>query len=113
MIYRRIALLLLLLCLLLQASPVGRDLRVRRVAPPLPDKRTRWAVVVGVSSYKYAPPQVQLKFAHRDAEEFARLLRSPEGGGFPAANIRLLTDQSATIGNIRAALHSWLPGSAG
>jgi uncharacterized caspase-like protein len=113
MIYRRIALLLLLLCLLLQASPVARDLRVRRVAPPLPDKRTRWALVVGVSSYKYAPPQVQLKFAHRDAEEFARLLRSPEGGGFPAANIRLLTDQSATIGNIRAALHSWLPGSAG
>lgn len=86
---------------------------MRRAAPPLPDQRARWALVVGVSSYKYAPPQAQLRFAHRDAQEFAALLRSTEGGGFSPSNIRLLTDESATVGNIRAALHSWLPRSVG
>ena len=94
-------------------AQTARDLRLQRVAPPLPDKRTRWALVVGVSSYKYVPPQSQLKFAHRDAEDFARLLRSNEGGGFPSNNVRLLTNESATLGGIRAAIHSWLPKSAG
>ena len=92
-------------------AQTSRDLKIRRVAPPLPDKRARWAVVVGVSSYKYAPPQAQLKFAHRDAEDFATLLRTPEGGGFPVTNIRLLTEDAATVGGIRAAIHSWLPRS--
>jgi uncharacterized caspase-like protein/Flp pilus assembly protein TadD len=90
-----------------------RDLKVERVTPPLPENRARWAVVVGVSSYKYAPPFAQLKYAHRDAEEFARFLRSGEGGGFPSRNVRVLTEESATVGGIRAALHSWLPRSAG
>jgi uncharacterized caspase-like protein/Flp pilus assembly protein TadD len=95
------------------AAQTVRDLKFERTAPPLPDKRARWAVVVGVSSYKYAPPHAQLKFAHRDAEAFATLLRSSEGGGFPGANVRLLTEESATVGGIRAAIHSWLPRSAG
>ena len=94
-------------------AQTARDLKVERVAPPLPDKRTRWAVVVGVSRYKYAPPHAQLRFAHRDAEEFARLLRSAEGGAFPSANVRLLTEESATVGGVRAAIHAWLPRSAG
>ena len=58
--------------LLAQAT---RDLGVEFDAPPLPDNRERWAVVIGVSSYKYAPPAAQLKFAHRDAEAFAQFLR--------------------------------------
>jgi Flp pilus assembly protein TadD len=86
-----------------------RNLKVERRAPPLPDQRNRWALVIGVSSYKYAPPRAQLKFAHRDAEDFAYLLRSAEGGGFPSSNVRLLTESSATVGSIRAALHAWLP----
>lgn len=102
----------LIIAAFLQAQ-TPRDLRVERRSPPLPDKRTRWAVVIGVSSYKYVPPHAQLKFAHRDAEEFATLLRSNEGGGFPAGNVRLLTQESATVGSIRAAIHSWLPGTAG
>ena len=91
----------------------ARDLKFERTAPPLPDKRSRWAVVVGVSSYKYAPPTAQLRYAHRDAEEFARFLRSSEGGAIAADHVRLLTDQSATLAGVRAALHTWLPRSAG
>jgi uncharacterized caspase-like protein/Flp pilus assembly protein TadD len=91
----------------------ARDLKLERTAPPLPDKRSRWAVVVGVSSYKHAPPTAQLRYAHRDAEEFARFLRSSEGGAIAADHVRLLTDQSATLAGVRAALHTWLPRSAG
>jgi uncharacterized caspase-like protein/Flp pilus assembly protein TadD len=94
-------------------AQTARDLKVERASPPLPGNRARWAVVVGVSSYKYAPPHAQLKFAHRDAQEFARFLMSAEGGGFPSSNVRLLTEESATVGGVRAALHSWLPRATG
>jgi Flp pilus assembly protein TadD len=94
-------------------AQTARDLKFERSAPPLPDKRSRWALIVGVSSYKYAPPSAQLRYAHRDAEEFAQFLRSPEGGAIPGDHIRLLTEGTATLAGVRAALHTWLPGSAG
>ena len=97
-------------CLVAQGA---RDLGVEMTAPPLPDQRARWAVVIGVSSYKYAPPAAQLKYAHRDAEEFARFLRSPQGGGLAGSHVRLLTEQNATTGAIRGALGNWLPAVAG
>ena len=106
----------LILVLLAGACVVAqgaRDIGVELTAPPLPDQRARWAVVIGVSSYKYAPPAAQLKYAHRDAEEFARFLRSPQGGALPGSHIRLLTEQQATTGAIRGALGNWLPAAAG
>src|SRR4029434_1128895 len=43
-----------------------------------PDGKGRlWAVVIGVSSYKNLRTEEQLRFAHRDAEELAAFLRSP------------------------------------
>jgi hypothetical protein len=42
-----------------------------------------WAVVIGVSSYKNLAAKSQLQFAHRDAEDIAAFLRSPNGGGYP------------------------------
>ena len=94
-------------------AQTARDLKFERSAPPLPDKRSRWALIVGVSSYKHAPPFAQLRYAHRDAEEFAQFLRSPEGGAIPDDHIRLLTEGTATLAGVRAALHTWLPRSAG
>src|SRR6187399_1613950 len=88
--------------ILLAQTP--RDIRMEIDAAPLPDKRERWAVVIGISSYKYVPPAGQLKFAHRDAEDFAQFLRSPQGGFIPANHVRLLTEEHATTGGIRAAL---------
>lgn len=70
----RLALLLIGGTFLAQTS---RDLSVELDAAPLPDKRERWAVAIGVSAYKYVPPAGQLKYAHRDAQEFAEFLRSP------------------------------------
>jgi tetratricopeptide (TPR) repeat protein/uncharacterized caspase-like protein len=71
-----------------------------------------WAVVVGVSSYKNLPAEAQLKFPHRDAEAFAAFLRSPQGGGFPSSQIKILLNQDATLAAVRTALGTWLARSA-
>lgn len=77
------------------------------------DRGTRWAVVIGISSYAYLPPAAQLHYAHRDAEEFAGFLRSYAGGSLPADHIQLLENENATLAEIRAALETWLVASAG
>jgi len=104
--------LLLLLALFAQQS---RDLRIEREVPAnlLKDKGTRWALVIGVSEHENLPPAAQLRFAHRDAEDFAAFLRSTPGGALPASHVRLLTNRSATLASIRSALHTWLVDSAG
>ncbi len=91
-----------------------RGLNVRQVASGLaPDgKGQLWAVIIGISSYKNVPPEGQLRFAHRDAEELAGFLRSPRGGGFPSNHIKLLLNQDATVSAIRSAIGTWLVRSA-
>lgn len=95
-------------------AQIPRDLRIESdaISPALPSRGARWALVIGISSYRYAPPAAQLQFAHRDAEEFAAFLRGFEGGSVPADHIRLLTNSQATLAQIRAALHTWLVDSA-
>ena len=109
----RFGLPLAMLVLAAQAQQ-SRDLRVEpaAVSNPLGDRGTRWAVVVGVSSYQHLPPAAQLRFAHRDAEDFAAFLRSFEGGALAADHVRLLTEQEATLAQVRAALETWLVDSA-
>jgi len=92
-----------------------RDLKLEAPIPAkLPgDQGSRWAVLVGVSAYDNLPPAAQLRFAHRDAEEFAEFLRGPAGGALPSSHIRVLTNDQATLAAVRAALHTWLVNSAG
>src|ERR1044072_6060131 len=78
----------------------------------LDGKGKLWAVVIGVSSYKNLTPEQQLKFAHRDAQAFAEFLKSPNGGGFPASQLKLLVNQEATISAMRSALGTVLPREA-
>lgn len=66
----------------------------------------RWAVIVGVSKYQY--PNLNLRYADRDAEELYQLLLTPNGGGFQADHICKLTNEQATTGNITRALRSFL-----
>ena len=69
----------------------------------------RWAVVIGVADYKNANKQLpSLKYANRDAEQFATFLKSKAGGGFSADRVKLLTDKQATTRNIRGALFDFL-----
>jgi tetratricopeptide (TPR) repeat protein len=105
--------LLLLATLCLAQDP--RDLRIELASRlnPLHDAGARWAVIVGVSAYQHLPPQAQLRFANRDAAEFAAFLRSTAGGAIPGDHIRLLTDAQATLAQVRAALDTWLVKSTG
>ena len=67
------------------------------------------AVVVGISDYK-ANEIPDLKYADRDAEQFAAWLKSPAGGSVPDDNIFLLTNQKATNSAIGLVLYD-LPDS--
>jgi tetratricopeptide (TPR) repeat protein len=95
-------------------AQADRGLNVRQVASGVaPDgKGQLWAVIVGISSYKNLPPEGQLRFAHRDAEELGAFLRSPRGGGFPSNHIKLLLNQDATLSAMRTAIGTWLVRSA-
>src|SRR5262245_28205410 len=92
----------------------GRGVSVRQISSGLaPDgKGQLWAVIVGISSYKNIPPEGQLRFAHRDAQDLADFLRTPGGGGFPSNHIKLLLNQDATVSAIRTAIGTWLVRSA-
>lgn len=96
------------------AAQTERGVNVRQVSSGVaPDgKGQLWAVIIGISSYKNVPPEGQLRFAHRDAEDLASFLRSPRGGGFPSNHIKLLLNQDATLSAIRTAIGTWLVRSA-
>lgn len=64
-----------------------------------------FAVIVGISSYDEGISK--LDYAHRDAEEFDKFLRSKAGGSVPEGNIRLLLNNEATYTAIYNALY-WL-----
>ncbi len=74
----------------------------------------RWAVVIGISDYKYDTRWDRrkgipdLQYAHRDARAFARFLMSPQGGAFPADHVLLLTDRQATSSEVRNAIGGFL-----
>lgn len=56
---------------------------------------TTWAVVAGISSYQNDGIP-KLKYAHRDAEVFARYLQSPAGGGLDNEHLTVLLNEHAT-----------------
>ena len=98
---------------ILQAQTPNRDLKLEPAhADGLEQRGRLWAVVIGISKYDNIPPQAQLRFADRDAQEFAEFLRSPSGGGFPSDHIQLLLNERATLPALRTALGTWLPRSA-
>ncbi|MCT7975893.1 caspase family protein [Laspinema olomoucense] len=68
----------------------------------------RWAIVVGISKYKYEADKLNLKYAHRDAEELVKVLQSPSGGGFEKDHIVKLVNEEATTANITKALRTFL-----
>jgi len=101
----------LLLAALLAAALLPAQ--TEKSATPLPTQNstintqnsTR-AVVIGISDYQ-DPAIPDLRFADRDAEAFANFLRSPGGGALNEDNLRLLTNQKATGGEVVSAL-TWL-----
>ncbi len=66
-----------------------------------------WALVIGISKYKYSTSTglSNLIFADDDAKAFARTLRNI---GWSESHIKLLINENATQRNIMIALESWL-----
>lgn len=61
------------------------------------------ALIIGVANYGN-PDIPKLKFANRDAEAFARFLKSNAGGSVPEENIILLVDTAATTAAVYNAI---------
>lgn len=70
------------------------------------DDIERWAIVVGISDYKNK--QLTLKYAHQDANDFAALLQTPQGGNFAADKVLKLVNKEATTAAVTRALRSFL-----
>jgi len=70
----------------------------------LPVSRNRYAVVVGVEHYPAGVPSAT--FSDRDARAVKANLIAL---GYPVSHIRLLLDDRATVGRLRAVLETWLP----
>ena len=66
-----------------------------------------YAVIIGISQYDPANTIPALKYAHRDAQEFAEYLKSVSGGSVPPENIRLLLNDNATVAAVYQAMN-WL-----
>src|SRR5215470_15053906 len=118
--------LLLFLCtalLFAQAAPQPpknqqRDLKVEKLdsIPPTPTKPLQipvsYAVIVGISRYPKLADKEQLQFAERDAQSIFTALISPEGGNFRVENVHVLTNDKATLANVRREIGTWLPSVA-
>lgn len=70
-----------------------------------------YALLVGIS--KYAKPELSLQYADADASVFSNLIESPLGGGVPANNVMLLTDEKATTAAVRNGFQDFLKRRAG
>ncbi len=75
-------------------------------------ERDAAAVLIGIGEYLRAEQVWPLRYAARDAEAMADVLRDPEVCGFPAHKVKLLTDQSASRDAIAHHLSKWLPEQA-
>ena len=66
----------------------------------------KFAVIVGVSDYKYNDAGLRsLNYADNDAQAITEFLKTPEGGGFFPADIKLLLNHDASLVAIRSALN--------
>lgn len=73
-----------------------------------------YAVVVGISDYRtLSSRNGDLRFADRDARQVASFLRSKAGGSILTSRLRLLTNQQATLSNVRQALTLFEQAKAG
>jgi hypothetical protein len=69
----------------------------------------KWAVVIGISQYQHVDRGiVPLRYADADAKAFYDFLKSPNSGGFPTANMKLLMNEDATKANIERAINVFL-----
>ena len=72
-----------------------------------PDAKT-YALMIGISKYQKIPQDLWLQFADADAKTFNQHLSSARGGGVPADQMVVLTNEEATTAAIRNAFQTFL-----
>jgi len=72
-----------------------------------PDART-FALVVGISKYQKLPQDLWLQYPDADARALGRHLASARGGGVPADQMLVLTNEQATTAALRGAFQTFL-----
>lgn len=75
----------------MQTQPAGRRARTL-------------GLIVGVSTYKYLPPEHGLEGADKDAVDIYKFMTSPEGGAIPAQQVRLLRHDKASATAVKTAM---------
>jgi hypothetical protein len=87
--------------------------RRREAAVSQQFKGRKYAVVIGVSKYKFPDSGLKnLEYADADARSIRDFLQKPQGGNFSADDILDLENDQATILNVRSALQRFLPRAA-
>jgi len=77
-----------------------------------PDAKT-YALMIGVSKYQKLPQELWLQYADADAKTFSQHLASPRGGGVPADQMVILTNEEATTAAVGNAFQTFLRNRAG
>ena len=86
--------------------PVRR--REAAVSPQF--KGRKYALVIGISKYRYAVDGLNnLEYADADARAIREFLQQPQGGNFAPADMLFLENADATILDVRSALERFLP----
>jgi uncharacterized caspase-like protein len=73
-----------------------------------------YALVVGISKYQKLPTDAWLQYPDADAKVLSQHFASPRGGGVPAGQMLMLTNDQATTAAVREGLKTFLktrPGS--
>ena len=86
----------------------GRDVAFGLNAAEIPPDAKTFALVVGISKYQKLPQDLWLQYADADAKAIGRHLASPRGGGVPADQMLLLTNEQATTATLRSAFQTFL-----
>lgn len=77
-----------------------------------PDAKT-YALMIGVSKYQKLPQDLWPQYADADAKAFGQHLSSVRGGGVPADQMLVLTNEFATTAAVRNAFQTFLKNRAG
>ncbi len=87
--------------------------RRREAAVSAQFKGRKFALLIGVSRYKYKDGGLRdLTYPDADARAVHAFLKSPEGGNFSPSDIVFLENEQATVDGVRAALNRFLPRAA-
>ena len=77
---------------------------IRTQGAVTPVRGQKYALIIGISRYRNSDAITNLEYADVDARSIYAFLQQPAAGGFSRENMLLLSNEDATLANIRQAL---------